>query len=150
MQPYIVWQDSFSVGDVCLDAEHKQIIDAINDLFAAKEAGQECAVIKSILDRLIHCMFMHIQHEEQVMRDCGYPYFERHKASHDKIRQWMIKLNEQVHMATEHDLLYFLKEWWTSHVQGEDKKYVSYLPQTTSDDEVTPPTIEANLQRADY
>jgi hemerythrin-like metal-binding protein len=127
MIPYVTWKDFYSVGDPSIDAQHKQIIGAINELYEAMQLGKDRAVLEPILDRLLQYTLAHFEHEEQVMQEHEYPDFAPHKALHDRIRQKTIDLREHAHLVTGHDLLRFLKDWWVGHIQGCDKKYTPYL-----------------------
>jgi hemerythrin len=132
MDPKIVWGNFYSLGDDSLDAQHREILDAINDLFAAKTQGRDRAVIKTILDRLAHSMFTHIRYEEKAMQDCKYPDFARHKALHEQFWQLTRVFPDHVHLPTAHDQLCFFKDMWLAHIQEEDKKYMPFLRQVVS------------------
>jgi len=127
MIPYVTWKDFYSVGDPSIDAQHKQIIGAINELYEAMQKGKDRAVLKPILDRLLQYTLAHFEHEEQVMQEHEYPDFTQHKALHGMIRQKTMDLCEHAYLVTGHDLLRFLKDWWVGHIQGQDKKYSPYL-----------------------
>ena len=150
MIPYVAWKDFYSVGDPSLDAQHKQIFGAINELHDAMQKGKDRAVLKPILDHLLQYTLAHFKHEEQVMREHGYPDFAQHKALHDRIRKRTSDLREHAYLVTGHELLHFLKEWWVGHIQGVDKKYMPYLEPSGSRFGIvaaaveSPSAIEAN------
>jgi hemerythrin len=127
MIPYVTWNDYYSVGDPLLDAQHKQIIGIINELYDAMQKGKDRVALKPIADRLLQYTLAHFTHEEQVMQEHEYPDRVQHTALHDKIRQRTRDLQEHAHLVTGHDMLRFLKEWWVGHIQGLDKKYTPYL-----------------------
>ncbi len=127
MIPYVIWKDFYSVGDPSIDAQHRQILDAINELYEAMRQGEDRMALKPITDRLIQYTLAHFEREEHVMQEHAYPDFVPHKALHDKIRQNTIDLRKHLGLVTGHDLLHFLKDWWVGHIQGCDKKYTPYL-----------------------
>lgn len=127
MAAYIAWKPYYSVGDPALDDEHQQIIKLIDELYASMAASQENAKTRVILDRLVRYTMTHFQHEEQAMQACDYPDFEAHKAVHDRMRQRTLDLRANVSLVMGRDLLYFLKDWWTNHIQAEDKEYAPYM-----------------------
>jgi hemerythrin len=43
------------------------------------------------------------------------------------MRRETIAWRENADIVTGRDLLVFLKEWWSNHIQAEDKQYASYL-----------------------
>ena len=123
----ITWKDFYSVGEPSLDSEHRQILGILNELLEAVEQDSDQQILKSALDRLVQYTLVHFKHEEEVMQGLDYPEFQRHKAQHDRLRKRTIDLREHITLVTGHDMLFFLKEWWLSHIQGEDKKYAPYL-----------------------
>jgi hemerythrin len=129
MGAYIVWRDDYSVHDATLDGQHQQIIQNINDLRDAWENSRETEVTKRVLDRLVQYTNAHFSHEENVMREAGFPMseFVAHKALHDSMRHRTMGLRSNLTLVTARDVLVFLKDWWVNHIQGEDKKYVSYI-----------------------
>jgi hemerythrin len=127
MGAYVAWKPYYSVGEPSLDAQHKQILSILDDLYAAINAGREHEQIAVLLDRMVLYTMSHFKHEEQVMQECSYPDFENHKGLHDGMRRRTAGLRTNVDLVTGRDLLCFLKDWWISHIQGEDKCYVPYL-----------------------
>jgi hemerythrin len=130
--PYVTWKDFYSVGDRSLDAQHKQVIGVINELYEAMQQGRDRAVLNPILDKLLQYTMAHFKYEEQVLQEHNYPDLARHKAFHDQIRQKTRDLREHADLATGHDVLRFLKDWWGGHIQGVDKKYMPYLQVSSS------------------
>jgi hemerythrin len=127
MSTYVCWQESYSVGDNALDAQHKQILSIVNDLHQIKDADKDIDVLKALMDRLVQYTMSHFQHEERLMREFGYPDLANHKAEHDSMRRRTRELREHLNLMTSRDLLRFLKEWWTGHIQSEDMCYVPFL-----------------------
>ena len=127
MSTYVSWKDHYSVGEGSLDAQHRQILSLVNDLYEARSAGREYADLAVLLDRMVLYTMNHFKHEEQIMQACGYPDFDDHKAQHDRMRRRTAGLRTNVTLVTGRDLLAFLKQWWTNHIQAEDKCYVPYL-----------------------
>ena len=127
MSAYVVWKSFYSVNDPSLDAEHRQILELIDTLHAAIDAGHEGDAIKNVLDRLLQYTVNHFDHEERVMRDAGYPNLDAHKASHDDMRRRTQAVHDDMSQVTGHDMLRFLKEWWINHIQSADKAYSPYL-----------------------
>ena len=92
MSVYIAWKDFYTVNDPSLDAEHKQIIENINELYAAMNSVADSAVKKHVLERLVQYTRTHFDHEEKIMQEAGYPDLVAHKALHDDMRRRTIGL----------------------------------------------------------
>jgi hemerythrin len=127
MAAYIAWKSYYSVGDPSIDAQHQQIIEMINELYAAYSAQRTDVDLKKIMDRLIQYTNTHFQHEEQRMREWGYPALTSHLMLHEKLRRRTIDLRNNLTLVTARDLLAFLKDWWCNHIQDEDRAYAPYL-----------------------
>ncbi len=127
MTAKVVWKAFYSVGDSSLDAEHSQVIEVINDLYAAMDEGEDYAAVKPLLDRLVRYTNEHFRDEERVMQEHDYPGFAEHKALHDRMRKRTADLRAFADLVTGRDLLNFLKEWWLGHIQSKDKEYAPYL-----------------------
>ena len=123
MIPYVAWNEYYSVGDPLLDAQNKQIIGIFSELHEAMRKGEDHAALKPIVDRLLQHMLAHFAHEEQFMKENGYPDWSQHVLSHHKIQQRTRDLQEHAHL----DRLDFLKDWWMGHILDEDKKYMPCL-----------------------
>jgi hemerythrin-like metal-binding protein len=127
MSAYVVWKPFYSVNDPSLDAEHRQILELIDSLHAAINAGREDVAIQNILDRLLQYTIDHFAHEEQVMQDSRYPGLDSHKVLHERMRQRTRMIHDHMDRVTGHYMLRFLNEWWIDHIQSVDKQYAPYL-----------------------
>ena len=127
MARYIGWKSFYSVGNTSLDNQHKQILEIVNDLYAAIEEGDDHEVLKPLLDRMLQYTKSHFEFEEQLMQEAGYPDLDHHKELHDELRRKTAGLRAHVNLVMDQDLLRFLKEWWTEHIQEEDQQYAPYV-----------------------
>jgi hemerythrin len=132
MEPYITWKQFYSVNDLALDAQHKQITQTINELHAAMNGADPVAATKRAMDELVRYTHTHFASEERVMKEIGFPDFDAHKALHDHMRRRTIALRQNLNLVTARDVLVLLKDWWLDHIQGEDKKYAAYLGALTA------------------
>ena len=127
MTAAIAWKPHYSVGNASLDAQHRQILALVNEIYAAREKDDNAAAVESLLKRLLQYAQSHFGYEERLMAECGYPGLAEQKASHDKMRRRTAGLLEHAGLVMPEDLLHFLKDWWINHIQGEDKLYAPYL-----------------------
>jgi hemerythrin-like metal-binding protein len=134
MLPYMEWRPAYSVGNASIDNQHKQIIEIINDLYSAMQAGEDADIVKPLLERLLAYTDMHFEFEEQVMEECGYPHLDEHRHLHDQLRHRTDDLRNHVGLVTGSDLLHFLAEWWADHIQAADKQYAPYVAASLTPD----------------
>ena len=78
-----VCDDRYSVGVRSLDAQHRQLIDVLNQLHQAMSTANSQQVLPALMRQLGQYATAHLQAEEQMLRAQGYPGFTQHKAQHD-------------------------------------------------------------------
>jgi hemerythrin-like metal-binding protein len=128
----ITWSPGLSVGVTEFDREHQRLIGTINELRRAMSRGEGRHVVRSVLESLVEYARTHFAHEEQLLREHGYPGLAAHKKEHDDITQKVAALREDfyrgnVSIALEiHDLL---TGWLEHHIQETDKAYAQFLNQ---------------------
>ena len=127
---FFEWNDIYSVGVKQFDDEHKRLIDYINRLHQGITTGDSKTAIISVLGGLIDYTVNHFSHEEQLLRAKGYPDLVVHKDEHDDL---FIRVNEYRSNLTKGydsfspELMFFLKDWLTEHIQRTDKAYGVFL-----------------------
>ncbi len=127
MAAYVTWNDCYSVGDRLLDAQHREIIQTIDRLYLPMQGATPGLAAERILDSLIRCTRAHFDHEEARQKEIVFAHAESHKALHDAMLQRMLDLRARLTSLPACDVLEFLRNWWLSHIQDEDRKYVVYL-----------------------
>ncbi len=124
------WTDTLSVQIDSIDAQHKKLIDLINNLHDAMRAGKGKDVLGATLDELINYTRYHFNYEEGLLQKAGYTDFANHKGEHVKLTQQVIDLNEKYktgNAVLTIEVMNFLKSWLSTHITGTDKKYVSQV-----------------------
>lgn len=126
----ISWNDNLSVKVTEFDLQHKKLIGMVNDLHSAMGAGKGRETMGTVLTGLIDYTVNHFAAEEKLMQKYGYPDFSKHKAEHDvlsrQVADIMAKFKEGKTIVTV-ELMNFLKDWLTKHIQGTDRQYGSFF-----------------------
>jgi hemerythrin len=128
--PMIEWNDSYSVKIPSIDAQHKQLMGYLNQLFDAMMEGKGGDVVTPILDSLVSYTREHFALEEGYFARCGYPDAAAHKEEHQKLIAQVADFQVQVHRKEAKvttDLMDFLKNWLIKHIRGTDMKYSAHL-----------------------
>lgn len=126
----ISWSDSLSVKVKQFDDQHKKLVDMVNQLFDAMKAGKGNQVMGDILKSLIQYTQTHFAAEERIMKQYGYPDFEAHKKEHNTLVMQVLDLQKQFQegkAVLTQNVMTFLRDWLSKHIQGDDKKYGVYL-----------------------
>lgn len=124
------WSESYSVGVLRLDDQHRKIFQLLNTLRQAMLEKKSDQVLTGIVNELVQYAKTHFASEEAYFRMYGYPEAELHKREHEafvqKVRQFQEDLARGRATLTL-DVLKFLSDWVKNHVLGSDKKYGPWL-----------------------
>ncbi len=140
MEP-LEWQNSFNTGIEEIDNQHKQLLDFLKQLRAAKAHGNTEAA-GSILEGLSEYTMSHFAFEESLMEESGYPYAKPHKTVHQTLIKRVVAFTERLQKGEDiYDELYsFLRRWLINHIQRDDKAYIksvtAHFGTSTNADEV--------------
>jgi len=124
--PAIEWQPAFSVQVARYDEQHSKLIDLINDLHSAMTRGEGQIILGNIFQSLADYTKIHFADEEKMMETHGYPGISRHKDAHQHLLGRVTELKKEFvagNSVMSVNVLNFLKDWLTTHIQGEDKLY---------------------------
>jgi hemerythrin len=127
MERYVEWKPFYSVGDASIDDEHKRLLGMIDEMYQATQLGNDQMRFYGVLEELADYTVVHFDHEERLMRQCGYPDFDAHKTMHEEMRRRALEFRANANSVVARDLLQFLKIWWVRHIQNQDKGYAPYL-----------------------
>lgn len=129
--PLIEWNEGLFVGAEVIDKEHQKWVSLINALAQALERGAGREEVEHVLDGAIAYTLFHFRHEEQLFSQTDYPDIAFHKSIHENLAGKIMALHEKFmagqEAAVSQELMWFLKEWLISHIQGIDRTYVPYL-----------------------
>jgi hemerythrin len=130
------WTEKMSVGIDTIDADHKKLLDLVNELHAVVRKKESPANIGRVLRDLISYTDYHFQAEEQLLRLLRFPDLEHHKLVHDSLRKRVTELEERYRDCPEKagvKMFDFLSDWLMRHILGEDMKYKPLLLEKLGD-----------------
>jgi len=128
--PLITWSKDLSVGIESIDQQHKELISIINTLNDAMSLEDPRDIFRKSFTDLTQYTKKHFAYEEELFEKYGYQESIEHKRQHDEL---IVQLNElkdrfdhyQVDMTEQ--VMQFLKDWLTYHIQKSDKDYSQFL-----------------------
>lgn len=127
----IEWSKDYSMGSRVIDVHHQQLIDYINQLEEAVEAGNcEPAFLDSIADKLLDYTDYHFSSEEAYMRKYNYPELQAHIEEHQAFIQEVKRIKELAKSESsgiDLEILAYLKKWLMQHILIIDKEYSIYF-----------------------
>lgn len=126
------WSNDLTTGNAAIDAQHKQLIKAINDLVEACSSGKGRATVSSTLDFLIDYTAKHFHDEEKLQQQYRYPDFTNHRKLHEAFKVSVRELAKQ--LKTEGPTVILVGKvnssiggWFVNHIQREDKKVAGHI-----------------------
>jgi len=126
----IEWTPEFELGIEKVDFQHRKLIELINRLYTARTTTWGKDNIVNLFDGFSNYCNYHFTIEELVMKKHGYKLIIEHKENHDifsrRIKLFSMEI-QNGNYAILPNVLEFLKAWLTTHIQEEDRKYVSEL-----------------------
>lgn len=125
--PFMIWDSSLSVGVQEIDRQHQKLVEMLNQFYDKMAAGDKQA-LPSLLASLAEYTVTHFHTEERYFDRFHYAGAEAHKQHHREFIQKVQDVTSRIQsgkMVMSLEITGFLKEWVTSHIKNEDKKYQS-------------------------
>jgi hemerythrin-like metal-binding protein len=120
------WDDSFSVNNTTMDADHKQVIQMIGTLNEAMKAGQSKTVLELLVTKLNNFAQTHFSREEEYLAEKKHPdvdiQVQQHKVFLSKVADFKRNF-ERGQLVVAATMLPFINDWFLNHVMTIDMKY---------------------------
>lgn len=128
---YIHWSRDLDTGIAEIDAQHRRIVDYINELAANQNNGNHQAVVH-VLNELIEYTLEHFSYEEDLQIRAKYAFYATHKRTHNKFAKRVHEFKRRADNGENvgHEVLAMLKKWLVHHIKGDDADYVSTVRQS--------------------
>ncbi len=127
---YLKWSDRYSVEIVEIDEQHKKLINLINEMYDAMQAGKGREIIDTVIDEFVDYTVYHFDTEERLLRQHGYPNYDDHKEMHDHIAKKARELKKNLDKGDKPsniDVMLLMTNWLNTHILEEDRKYVPHI-----------------------
>jgi hemerythrin len=105
-------------------------MDLLNELHAAMESGQARSRTGTILRKLLNYTRGHFSAEEAMMASARYPGLVQHRSLHRGLTKHVEDAEarfERGEGAVNDQLLGFLRDWITHHIENSDKAYGPWI-----------------------
>ncbi len=124
------WGPAWISGHPVIDADHKMLVQYVNDLNDAMLKGVGREIATDILGKLVRYTVDHFAREEAVWTRAGLDSLAQHKRAHadlvEKVGRFQ-KDFEAGRATLTTDLMAFLREWLINHVLKSDKAGVRQI-----------------------
>lgn len=125
--PIVSWSPELSVGVDTLDADHRHLVDTINDVFDALLRGSTSSATHKAIADLGCYVKEHFSREEAWMAEHAFPEFEAHQKEHQafcghitRLQQLSGQYDEQIAV----ELLIVLRDWMLGHITNSDRSAI--------------------------
>lgn len=121
---YLHWSSELDTGIESIDQQHRRIVDYMNDLSDANNAGN-LTTTNRVLNQLVEYTITHFAFEEELQEKAGYPFLRAHKRVHEiftkRVAEYQKRAEAGENVAPE--VLSMLKIWLVNHIKGDDADY---------------------------
>ncbi|MBL9076289.1 MAG: hemerythrin family protein [Planctomycetes bacterium] len=122
------WEPRFELGVSTMDAEHKGLVAAMNEVFEldARQAGK--ATVDAAIQKLAGLTKQHFADEEAHMQKVGFADLRVHQRIHAELLQKFTAHYTAFQAGqgrVDPAFFDFLKFWLRSHITGVDRQYVA-------------------------
>jgi hemerythrin len=130
----IHWDQKFCVSLPEINADHKELAQCINELYAAVAAGKERAEVKAFFGKVAQKFRAHFEHEEKLMSTHGYPGYDAHRADHQAVLSDIGDIAKDFADGVfdydpEKALAQRLTDWFLEHTRIYDTPMCEFLEQ---------------------
>ncbi|MDR0562595.1 MAG: bacteriohemerythrin [Spirochaetaceae bacterium] len=134
-EPFVVWEERYSVGIQIIDQQHKELLNLTNTLYNACRKGDEAAKthFKDVIHSAVEYVKFHFSTEEQIMERISFPELAPHKKEHEAFVKKVleeVKNFQSGKTFVPNQFVRFLRDWVLTHIAMSDKKYEEYIRRT--------------------
>ncbi|MBI5900573.1 MAG: bacteriohemerythrin [Rhodocyclales bacterium] len=127
------WTADLSIGIEQIDAQHRRIVDYINQLNDARKTGEKKAV-GLVLEGLADYTLSHFGYEEAVMVAARFPGAAQHRRGHERFALQLAEYGHRYALGEEvaAEVLDTLNKWLLNHIKREDHDYMDSVKASLS------------------
>lgn len=125
------WSKRYSVHIAPLDDDHRNLFQALNELWVAAERGFALDILMHTLDSALALMMGHFRREEELMVSFLYPRLQKHRIEHRRLLSRLDSLRQAALGAPQSPALLrgiaFLQRRFGLHILKSDKHFSRHI-----------------------
>jgi hemerythrin-like metal-binding protein len=124
------WNDTYTVGIEEIDAQHRGLLDLINEIGDLADAQDEVKSAAFLaLNAMIRYAQNHFRTEEGYLEKYSYPAYPEQKAEHEVFVETGFSMVQQLEekVFTFGAIKLYLEDWYADHILGTDQGYKRFL-----------------------
>lgn len=131
-----VFTKDLETGNMMIDQQHKQLIDAINRLLEACAQGKGRAEIEKTMAFMSDYTVRHFGDEEKLQMQHMYPDYINHKKYHEAFKQVVREIQTELQqsgptVALTAKINMSIAGWLLNHIKKEDVKVAAHIKAKT-------------------
>ncbi len=124
--------DMLTLGVNAIDREHQALLVLLSKFVAYLKAEADAEVALAVLREAMAAGNAHMEHEEELMAEAGYPGVEDHKRFHRTARLTYTTLMSDLLAFQTHDPALLeqsdrIEQLLLQHIAGPDREFAEYL-----------------------
>lgn len=123
----ITWSKDLALGIDFIDADHRVLVELLNQVDACIAAREESATLGSALNALLEYARHHFRREELLLELCAFPDLARHRDEHTRLSAELADVNRRFAEspdAVEIEIARaFLHRWFVDHLRSHDAAF---------------------------
>lgn len=127
---YFEWANDLVIDHGPIDEDHKKLVQLVNDLHTATTDGSGQAIVGGVLKALVDYTHYHLNREENLMAEAGFPDLEEHKLGHQRFIQELRGLQDKFEngsITVAAQLSTVLRDWLSLHIRRDDKELLVFI-----------------------
>lgn len=124
------WDLTLETGNLMVDAQHRELFGAVNQLHEAILEHTDIEVLGGILYRLQRYTAVHFRDEEDLMVQVAYPDAPQHHRLHLDLAEETSDLAGKYlsgELTLGITLATFMRDWLTHHIGEEDRRLAEHI-----------------------
>jgi hemerythrin len=126
------WDESLETGHELIDNQHKQLVNALNNLLEACRSGQGKEKVLVTMQFLTSYTVKHFNDEEKLQKKYDYPQYAEHKRRHEEFKVTARHLAERLLRETPSEEMAntvssVVGGWLLYHIKGDDLRMATFV-----------------------
>lgn len=127
---FATWRDEYAIGVPEIDAQHRALFAAVEDLHTAFMHNQDGLKVAQIIDFMDGYARSHFRTEEALLESAEMPDLEGHIQNHrvffEQVEDYLGRTQSNTRLLSM-EVLHFLRDWLIAHVTETDRDVAKYL-----------------------
>lgn len=126
--PILRWSDAHDVGNVMIDAQHRHLVELVNQLGEDLKHGRDRDTVLAAMRAVVAFTTKHFAAEERLMaQNPGWKDEGRHAQEHKKLLSEITSLTLDIDTSSLTMTMRFLQEWLLRHIEGSDRPLAGWV-----------------------